>query len=337
MAKIIPNADVSHIPDGWIFTHFAARHGTKITQPFDGSTIRARSFWSEDKTPSLFFFAKNKKYWFKCFASDHGGDSLHFVKILEGAETYAQASILIMSEWSEFLGANHIYRIEVKEHKYVEGKPKGEYIVVPGDWTRKHINFWREYKISDETLFKYNVVPIQNYKYISSKGQANNFQPEIAFAFMCKKGPYQLYLPENDPKYITILPDYYPGWEQLGDKNKHLAIISGLKDIMAFDSYNFSVDCIAGKSESNLIDEQTVVSLIKKYDFLFSIGDYDPVGLRMMSLYHQIYAIKQIVIKIEKDIAENNRRHDLNFMKDKYAMAINKQLNQENVSPTLPV
>jgi hypothetical protein len=334
MSKI-GDLNINDIPEGWIYDFFCRKYGAKDIQPFDGRSFRIRSFWTEDKTPSLFFFYRDGKYWFKDFSSGIGGGSIHFVKTLEKLDNYRKAVQLIKESYKAYKWEGNSYS-ESRIVAPVNGIRGGRYVPRLTNWSTEHINFWKQYKIGEETLNKYNVGCISGYTYYPPQGSPLSFMTTLAFIFNNKDGPYQMYIPNRSPKYITLNRNYYPGQDQLDYTKPSLCIMSGLKDIMAFDTYNLDVSLIAGRSESELIDEDTMCELLIKYKRIFAIGDYDETGIRMMESYERLYAIYPVLLPIEKDVADNNRYHELEYMKSKYILAMNNKIkNNENIAVSI--
>lgn len=331
MADIINVSKLEDIPDNWIFFHYCLKHGKEIPEDnFDGRSIRIKSFWSSDSTPSLYFFSKQGEYFFKCFSSGRGGGSVTFVKELENIQEWSEVAEKIKQEYAEFLVSGGKWDV-VANPNYTGNSNKierCEYRKVL--WEGKYRKFWTDYNITAETLAIYRVYPINKYTLFYFDKKPQSFLPELAFIYENRDGhPWQIYIPGGDPKYVTINHEYYPGWDQIRCDQPTIAILSGLKDIMAFHELGLKCDAVAGRSESHLIDKDTVNFMKGQYKNVISMCDYDAAGIRIMDLYKKIYGIPKVVLTGERDIAEILKRNNKDFVRLMLATQIDKIINKE--------
>lgn len=332
MSTIIGRVELNDVPDNWVFFHFSLKHGKEISaERFNGSPINIRSFWTRDSEPSLYFFSREGRYYFKCFSSGKGGGAVTFVKEIEKLNDWEAAAKKIKEEWAEFLAHGGYWNTTVDE-RFIVNKPTSSITYTKTGWTEKHLEFWKNYQISETTLCHFNVSPIDSYTITSTNplvATHMNF-PGLAFVFETKEGlGYQIYQPNLSPKYLNIRTDYYPGMDQIARLSGTLGIFSGLKDIMAFHELGLQMEKIAGRSETALIDEESMASIMNNFNNVISICDYDVSGLRIMSLYQKKYGVKPLIMPgMEIDVAENLRRHDKTFIKEMYSIKINKLLSK---------
>lgn len=331
MSEIVEGIKLENIPDTWIFFHFCLKHGRELFEEnFDGRSLRIRSFWSDDSTPSLYFFVGDDgAYKFKCFATGRGGGSVMFVRELENKTDWDETVQIIKREYAEFKNLGGKWTVPIKKkfmHKNITGT-KFEY--KRKMWDPASIEYWNKYKITPDTLVKYRVSPIDSY-IVYSNDIPYTFVPNLAYVFETKDEiGYQLYQPDNDPKYLLMDNTYLPGWDQLKMEHDTLAIMSGLKDIMALNELGLNVDMIAARTEATMVDEDVIKLALENYKKVVSLCDYDKTGLKIMRLYEKKYDIKPVIIPgLEKDVAEMLKRHHKDYVKSTYAMEINKIISK---------
>lgn len=317
-------SDVGDIPDVWIYKYYADKFGKPINQPFDGRQIRIRSFTNRDTTPSLFIYlGKGDRYYWKDHSSQNGGDAIDFVKHLL-SKTYTVAVQQIIKDFDEFIESGK--NLSDYDNAKIE-VVNIEYNAIKRAWDFNDLNFWAEWKITAHTVRRYNVEPLRNF-IITKNGIANNIYSS-AWGFYSKvEGLYQIYQPNNtNCKYINTKKDYLIGSDQLLYMNNTCIIVSGLKDLMALESIGLNIETVAPKSENTLLHHDKIEKLKSQYDHVITMFDNDEPGIRAMETYKRIYNIPYIHVHLEQDLAKNNKRYDIDFLKNHYTLLIDKKIN----------
>lgn len=320
---------IDKIPTSWIYKHYYTlfskddRSLKLINQPFDGRTIKVKSIVNRDSDPSLCFYFKNGRYLWKDFSSGLGGDAIDFVAYLYNKfRPGAESQIVAEYEFSIDAGIS----IDAPDIKII----KKDYKLGCATFDNRSLEFWKSFKIRLETLRKFDVRQLKFYDIIGDDGTCTTYN-NSCFGFFSKKGPYKIYQPLElnayGSKYITIDSSYVIGSDQLEFKKPYCGIISGLKDIMAIDELDLEIEYVAPTSESSLLKSDFVTMLKSKYRYVFTMFDNDVAGIKAMQRYKKIYDIPYVRINLLKDLAENNKHHDLKFLRPYYAKLINDNLN----------
>ena len=316
---------VEDVPVTWIFEYY-----TNCPEKLTGQNVKMKSiFNSTDKNPSfcIYVHSSSGNYKYKDFSADKQGDSLDLVKELFNLESRNEASHKIISDYNKYLTTNKPYvKSEIKNtdnFKIVSYKIRG--------WTTIDRDFWLQFHIGSSLLKKYNVVPLKSFT-LKRKVSEHKFTVEKLrmYGFFTKKGKlYKIYQPgELDNKFFKVF-DYYPGQEHLEYKADCLIIVSSLKDLMAFEKLKIpSVELMVPDSENTIIPKKIINKLKKKYKYVLSLFDNDEAGIKAMVKYKKEYNISGILVKLEKDIADNNKEHGLKTSREITLSSINNKLKE---------
>lgn len=318
---------INDIPNSWIYKYFCKQHKREINQPFDGRTIKIKSFWTDEKTPSLciYFDSKTETYKWKDFSSGRSGNAVELVKELEG-KTYATAANHIMNRYREFTYAGHDIQedtIDTYMANIVEVNVKEK------DYDRSDLDFFGQWGIMIRGLNKYNVKPI--YEVSVKRGYTvQKFENIFGFSFRKKDGTlYQVYQPNNKAvKYLCVnMDDYMIGQDQLEFKHKTCGIVSGLKDLLAIEGLEIESEYVAPKSENSILSAKQIEFLKSKYKSIYTMFDNDAAGIKAMKLYKSLYGIPFIKTGLAKDIAEDRKAYDARELTRTYIQLINQKIN----------
>lgn len=298
-----------------------------INQPFDGRIIKVRSLFNRDTNPSLCFYYKNGSYLWQDFSSGRGGDPVDFVGYIYNKYRKPTEETIILA-YESFLETAGL----LEEQPQIEIS-KCNYDLHCTTFDTRSLNFWKLYKVKLETLNKFDVRLLHHYTIKSNKG-IRDFYNNFSFAYYSKKGPYQIYQPEelndeNRSKYITIDSSYLIGGDQLKFNKPYCAIVSGLKDLMPLDQLDLNFECVASNSESTLLSSSRIDMLKSKYKKVFTMLDNDLTGIKSMQRYLKVYNIPFVRVNLLKDLALNSKTHEEKFLREFYAKLINLKINEE--------
>jgi DNA primase len=91
-----------------------------------------------------------------------------------------------------------------------------------------------------------------------------------------------------------------------------LVICSSLKDGMAFMKLGFkNAEFIAPDSENIMLADSVIVELKQKYQGITTLFDNDEAGIKAMIKYKEQFDIPSTHLKIEKDLADCIKVHNL--------------------------
>ena len=152
-------------------------------------------------------------------------------------------------------------------------------------FTKRDLIYWSKYRISEDTLHKYDVRSV--HKLLNEKNEViyTVSQSTLTFAYVMF-GKVKLYRPEEIPEYKwrNTCPGYYlQGLEQVkksGFKNKKLIVTKSLKDIMVFDTFlGDEYDVIAPHSETYIFSATEIDWMKRHYSEVIIIFDFDAAGV----------------------------------------------------------
>lgn len=337
------NPDSTAAPDVWIYKHFynifhKDRKSSEfmIKQPFDGRTIKVRSLIANDSDPSLCFYYRNGKYFWKDFSGDGKGDAINFVEYHTGK--YRGAAIGMIDTHFNIFMEKGIPAWEWEIEKECDVKVADRIITAePMRMTLEALAWWKSYGINEEMLKNHEVKQIKGYSIVEhgNNPRVAAFNTEFSFAYYSRdKGLYQIYQPfETNFKHMKVRSDYIAGTEQLRYSVPTLIITSGLKDMMALKAVadRLRFDVIAAPSESTIISKKDIQALKARYRHIITIFDNDRIGVKYMNVYRNLYDIPYVNLNLCKDLADNNRKHDYKFLSDYYTKVIDQVIKAKTV------
>ena len=301
-------SSVKDVPETWIFEHYLA-----LPDQLSGQEVRIKSVFKQEKTPSMYIgIPRNgSTYKFNDFSSGIKGNGFELVKqmfSLSVAETAAK----IVKDYNEHVNKTGYSIAEFKKHnKYQIVDYEGR------KWTELDAKYWMQFKIGSKTLEKYNVMPLRSYKMSNGENELVVTGNNIYGYFRDDGLIYKVYQPKNGSRKFLKVRNYLQGFEQLTYEKPNLVIHSSLKDMMAFEQFNFqTIECIAPDSENTLIPEKTMWELIGKYKTVTTIFDNDESGIKAVEKYREKYGVNGFTLGMEKDISDSIARNGVEPVKN---------------------
>lgn len=300
-------SELSEVPIEWVFEHYL-----NLPEKLSGQDVKIKSvFGNRDRNPSLcvYYSMTKRKYMFKDFSADKGGDHVNLVKELFNYPKATQAIMKIISDYNQYTLTNGTHII--KEFKVRNKYKVSEYQL--RNWTIYDQKYWMNYRIDSKTLEKYNVTPLKGYKMSNDDGTMS-INGLYLYGYFTKKGVlYKIYQPMTEKSKFIKVSSYIHGHDQLTFDKPYLVICSSLKDVMAFDKLKFkNAEAIAPESENTLIPENIMEKYIDRYDKVCTLFDNDVPGIRSMEKYKNKYGIKSVHLKLEKDLSDSIEAHGIN-------------------------
>lgn len=264
-----------------------------------------------DKKPSFTVFWSNK--YNRLLWKDHGsgdrGGSITFVMRLLGLgykNTLEQIALdfklddrfLIGSNSKRYKTSNPI--IHTRED--VNNKVSDATIIniTSRNFEYHDIKFWSEFGISEQTLRKYNVIPLR-YIFINDRLFGAD---KYSYAYMEEKDGvvrYKIYQPFSiNNKWINnLIEGTLSGWSQLDENGDLLIIASSLKDGMCLHGLGFT-NFIAPQTENYIFKPHIVEDLKNRFDDIIVFYDHDKAGINAANRMNQLYGFKSITTMSEE-------------------------------------
>ena len=294
--------DVKDIPQTWIFEHFC-----KLKEKLIGQDIKIKSFFTEEKTPSLCIYLNKDKneYRFKDFSSGKSGSAIDLVKELTNLSFHKTATMIVEHYNDYVLHNNGGYDVQEfkKASKYKVSSYKFR------SWSTQDQYFWTQSNIGTRLLDEHFVRPFESYtleKEEDGKIKSLDITGNYLYGYFTKEGVlYKIYQPKTlDKKFIKV-ENYIQGSEQLKN-HKHLIITSSLKDIMALKSLKLAIDIIAPDSENTFLSKALMKIYQDKYLKIIILFDNDEAGIKAMIKYKELYPFVEIaVLPLSKDPSDS--------------------------------
>lgn len=246
-----------------------------------------------DRRPTFILFVPEDKdeVFFKDFAGP-GGDVFKFVKLFalyqESINIRSHVDIIRYIDNSMGIGLfENTVKKEIKRRVLSTSFYASKRIIKfkSRPYTDRDLEYWAQYYITPEILERYRVLSVR--MLLNPQGEVIYTIPmrTLTYAYVIFN-KVKLYSPEekSDYKWRNSCPGHYiQGLEQLKlypSKNKKLIITKSLKDIMVFHRFlGTKYDVIAPHSETYNFSDKLLDMLIKKYDEIIVIFDFDLAGV----------------------------------------------------------
>ncbi len=288
----------------WIFQHFL-KLSLNIDVELKGQNITIKSpFNKGDKKPSFYlkYNSDFKEYFFKDFSVNYEGDSKMFVRLLYNLNSIEAENLIV----KHFKQSGSVDDFPIIEENLEENRTKViEYTI--GNWTNLTYDYWLKYGINKFILDFYNVKVLEQIVVSTNKGV---FKLRIAkcYGYFDKYGElYKIYSPESEHKFFYV-KDFISGTCQLTYQSNYLLILSSLKDMMSFKSFNISnLELVAGNSETTIIPRGIINSYKVHYKKIGVLFDNDKAGKDSADKYFSNYGIGSMNLNLSKDVSDSVR------------------------------
>lgn len=272
----------------------------------------------------MVIFLHNQDYIFKDFSTGEAGNGVHLVSFMFNLD-YNQAKEKIIDDYKSKVG-----KFRPLDKKVFYTPPAIEVIDYnTRKWNESDAKFWKTFKIGSRTLSKFNVKPLENFKFQKSHGDSKkvlNIKNKYMYGYFKSNGElYKVYTPKSKFKFFTV-DRYIQGSEQLTYKKSALIICSSLKDIMALDLLKLDVEAIAPLGEGILIDRRILAAHSIKYDYIYTLLDNDDAGKKAMKKYKSLYGIPSLHLEMSKDLSDSIRDHGIKETKKQLITLLNESI-----------
>jgi len=277
----------------------------------------------KDKRPSaVLYVTSDNRIIMKDFGTGEKYDIFKFVQETR-SYTYGQALLAIDSDFNLGMGYK---KVPAKKKPKITGivvehqKDLCQIMIKRTQWKPEHVNYWKDYHVSMDTLKRFNVSSLECY-WILKKDKVEMYEakknPIFCYDFGDQK--YKIYKPlDHNFRFMTNADnDVLQGAQQLIDSNGLLIITKSLKDVMVLDTLGYNA--IAVQSENSLPKSDTVNALKARFDRCLVLFDNDMAGINGADKFCQLHDLQSIMIPKEsktKDIAEFVKLHGITEAKN---------------------
>ena len=175
--------------------------------------------------------------------------------------------------------------------------------------------YWGASGITEETLHRYGVVSLQEYRSETRDGRPFGFSSTPAEPMFGYKGKWgiKVYRPKSELRFVYgghTGEGYCFGLEQLPSKGDLLFITGGEKDVLTLAAHGFHAVCF--NSETSPVPQKFLRKVSYRFKHILLLYDTDKTGLecseRLVSQLSE-YGVKRIVLplagtKEEKDVTD---------------------------------
>ena len=273
-----------------------------------------KSPFAKDKTPSLKIYEDTKT--FKCFSSGYQGDCFQFVAYLKELDCKTNFPAILQS-------INTDLNLNLNSNK---DKSSSNFTVKHKTLSKQDISFWKQFKVDEKTLKKFNVCPVDSFNCLV-KGKPKDFKifkDVLAFDFIVNNR-HKVYIPDQPSKkvkkqfYKNQSKDDIFGLSHLPANSKYIIICAGEKDCLVLNSNGFPA--ISFQSESSLPSHSLIRQLKEKCTQLFICYDNDSSGKENSKKISSKFNIPSINLPDKyNDIAEyfsKNNAESFNLLVEK--------------------
>lgn len=181
-------------------------------------------------------------------------------------------------------------------------KDKLELRISRRGFSQEDYEFWtKRYGLTDSDLKEAYIYPIEAAWFVR-----NGILEQIyayrkgnpGYAYHFGGYDYKLYFPfkQKGNKFIQSRGDIIQGLQLLPTKGHICLITKSYKDVTCINKYGkaIQVKAVASMSESQLIPSHIIHDLNLRFDYLFTLLDFDRTGIRAAKDYEEIYGIKPL-------------------------------------------
>lgn len=243
-----------------------------------------RSPLRQDNTPTCSFYRnKSGELIFHDFSGDFYGNFINVV-MRKYNVGYYKAIELIAQDFG-FINKNETREVHIKESesKIIKGKPANIRVEIK-DFTKKELNWWKEYGITKEILEKFHVYSCKNIFLNGELVNTNNNNLIFGYYGGKKDGLelWRIYFPgRTTQRFLTNWPSKkIQGFNELPKSGKLLVITKSMKDCMTL--YSLGIPAIAPNSEHLFINDKMLDNLKKRFKYIVVMYDNDLAGISNM-------------------------------------------------------
>lgn len=270
----------------------------------------------EDKNPTCAFYRDPKgRLIFKDFGVGFHGDFIEVVRDMFRTD-YHTAMYIIANDFG--IKKRPTLAINLPKIKYdnsvIEEGTTTNIQCQIRNWTDFDLNWWNTFGITESTLKKYKVFPVET---VFINGEIKNFytqaNPIYGYYFGKLDGveQWKIYFPKRTSVRFLLNSSLLQGAKQLPKTGELLVITKSLKDVMSL--YELGVNAVAPQAESTTISKRQISALQNRFTYNVTNGDWDRAGQRFMFNSRRLYPTYCLAFKDKgyygKDISDFIAKH----------------------------
>ncbi len=258
----------------------------------------------EDNNPSCGFYTnKHDRIKFADQGGGHNWDCFNVVEYLNPGVNFREILKIIAIDFGLLDGvpsaihqAQERRRKEKVEIRIERRRDKKGNIL----WLDEDKEYWndRYYQTRNDLAF-FDTTPVEKAWWLRN-GELDQFyyykKGDPCYAYHLGAFDYQLYFPKREAgnRFRQSKGDAIQGLNQLPRKGHILFITKSRKDVMCVCKLGRDIGmyAIASMSETQLLSEMLIADLKLRFDYVFTLFDFDRAGIRLMRKYEDTYDIK---------------------------------------------
>ena len=267
----------------------------------------------ESKASCSFYRNKSDELYLIDYSGWFNGNCFDFVMFME-RKTFKEALLLIYENFVQ--GKNipiTVYKNNANREKQFLEYNKTEIIAIPKEFEKSTLSVWSKQGITEPTLKKYKVRPVERADVNSKIIYRDTFTFKCYLYYFAKVDGLhrvKLYFPGSSNKFLTNSKEI-EGLRQLKKTDSmELVITKSLKDVMLL--WEFGIASIAPPSERFKFSEELINELKRRGWIIYSLYDFDFTGVKGMQELKKTFGIEPILlqkrrefVKIAKDLTDH--------------------------------
>lgn len=165
------------------------------------------------------------------------------------------------------------------------------------EWSQVDKDYWwTKYGITRKHLEAFDISPVSHAWYLRGNLLElfyTHRESDPCYAYWFGDYEYKLYFPlrAKGKKFRQTRGDIIQGLRQLPEKGHILIHTKSLKDVVCISRFReiFGIHAIAPMSETQLMPEKLYNALANRFDYQFTLFDFDRTGIKLMRKYEQVY------------------------------------------------
>lgn len=300
-----------------------------------------KTFCSElrnDKKPgvSIYINAQNSLR-YKDFASGDHYDCFSYVMAKYNCTYHESLNIIsndfnLSSAKANISNAGIVFVSNKVAQKQQKPRPKAKIEIVSQNFNITDYEYWDQFGIPLSLLIEYNVFSAK-YVYLTRGNKRVNFEyrkanPCYAYRFTNDGSySYKIYWPlSKEAKFKWLFSggasSNIEGYDQLPLSGETLILTKSLKDCMCYNVLGYPAISLQG--ESNKLENDLVVKLLKRFDKIIVNYDNDEAGYKGAKRLCDQYGFESIFIDGAKDVSDYIKANSIEEAREMIKLKLNE-------------